>query len=300
VEDEPEVRPATKGLPSTNANTTSSANQQQAALPAEASVAAPTDENAASPRPADTATAEKPRKDPRHVVDGETAATGETIPAQATPTGAPKGDATQATDVGEEKPATKATETDAAEPVVKTVPPTAYHDPAGSSRPASAEPSASGKAPAANADATNAADRAQFVERVAGAFRAASQGDGTVRMRLQPPELGSLRLEVSVRDGVLSARLETDTPEARSVLLDHLPALRDRLAQQDIRIERFEVSYQNGSGGSPTGAEDHTASRDGSGRHAPRGAVAELETPRPPRSARAPQSGTGLQLDVMV
>ena len=93
----------------------------------------------------------------------------------------------------------------------------------------------------------------QFVERVAGAFRAASQGDGTVRMRLHPPELGSLRLEVSVRDGALTARLETDTPEARSVLLDHLPALRDRLAQQDIKIERFEVSYQNGSGGSPIG-----------------------------------------------
>jgi flagellar hook-length control protein FliK len=158
----------------------------------------------------------------------------------------------------------------------------------------------SGTAPAATGDGADAADRVQFIERVAGAFRAASQGDGTVRMRLHPPELGSLRLEVSVRDGALSARLETDTPEARSVLLDHLPALRDRLAQQDIKIERFEVSYQNGFGGSPMGSEDHAASRDGSDRHAPRGAGAEPESPRPTRSARVSQLGAGLQLDVTV
>ena len=265
--------------------------------PAESSAAAPTGEEAVS-QPTDAPVAEKPKKDARQVADSDGA--DETVPSQVVPAGAPKGDTAQAASDIEEKAVVKATETDAAEPVAKPVLPAGHHDPAGSTRPASGEPSPSGTAPAATGDGADAADRVQFIERVAGAFRAASQGDGTVRMRLHPPELGSLRLEVSVRDGALGARLETDTPEARSVLLDHLPALRDRLAQQDIKIERFEVSYQNGFGGSPTGTEDHAASRDGSGRHAPRGAGAEPEIPRPTRSARVSQLGAGLQLDVTV
>jgi flagellar hook-length control protein FliK len=219
---------------------------------------------------------------------------------QATAADTATGDATAI--IAEDEAAVKVTETDAAEPVVKSVLPTTQHDPTASApaRPTPTPPSPTGAAPAATGDRPDAADHAQFVERVAGAFRAAGQGDGTVRMRLHPPELGSLRLEVSVRDGALSARLETDTPEARTMLLDNLPALRDRLAQQDIKIERFEVSCQNGSGGSPSGAEDHTAPREGFARHAPRDALAEPEAPRSPRSARAIQPGAGLHLDVMV
>jgi flagellar hook-length control protein FliK len=53
-----------------------------------------------------------------------------------------------------------------------------------------------------------------------------------------------------VKDGVMSAALETDNAIARRVLLDHLPALRDRLAEQNIRVERFDVDVrqENSSG----------------------------------------------------
>jgi flagellar hook-length control protein FliK len=87
-------------------------------------------------------------------------------------------------------------------------------------------------------------DRARFVQRVANAFRSAQQNDGQIQMRLSPPELGSLKIEIAVRNGVLSANLEAETPDARRVLLDNLPALRQRLAEQDIRIEKFEVDIR--------------------------------------------------------
>jgi hypothetical protein len=45
-----------------------------------------------------------------------------------------------------------------------------------------------------------------------------------------------LRVELSVRDGVLNARLETETSSARNLLLDNLPALRDRLAELGAAI----------------------------------------------------------------
>ncbi len=95
-------------------------------------------------------------------------------------------------------------------------------------------------------------DRARFVQRVANAFRSAQNNEGHIQLRLSPPELGSLRIEIAVRNGVLSANLEAETADARRVLLDNLPALRQRLAEQDIRIEKFEVDIRR-EGGQPDG-----------------------------------------------
>ena len=91
-------------------------------------------------------------------------------------------------------------------------------------------------------------DRARFVQRVANAFRSAQQSEGPIQMRLSPPELGALRIEIAVRNGVLSANLEAETADARRLLLDNLPALRQRLAEQDIRIDKFEVDIRRDGG----------------------------------------------------
>ncbi len=105
---------------------------------------------------------------------------------------------------------------------------------------------------------SNAVDHVRFVQRVARAFHAARNGPGEIRLRLHPPELGHLRLEVRVEDGALQARMETETATAKSVLLDNLPALRERLAQQDIRLDRVNVDVmpQSDGGTGQRAAED--------------------------------------------
>jgi flagellar hook-length control protein FliK len=101
-------------------------------------------------------------------------------------------------------------------------------------------------------------DVARFVGRVAKAIQTASERGGALQLRLSPPELGSLRLQLSVEGGVMAATLEADSSAARQVLLDHLPALRDRLAEQNIRIERFDVDVrQDGSGGQADARASH-------------------------------------------
>ncbi|MEX0819224.1 MAG: flagellar hook-length control protein FliK, partial [Pirellulaceae bacterium] len=85
------------------------------------------------------------------------------------------------------------------------------------------------------------ADQARFVDRVARAVQATGDRGGTLRLRLSPPELGSLTLEVKVQGGAVSARVEADTPTARSLLLDNLPMLRERLAEQGLRVDQFDV-----------------------------------------------------------
>jgi flagellar hook-length control protein FliK len=93
-------------------------------------------------------------------------------------------------------------------------------------------------------------DPSRFIGRVAKAFQTAQDRGGTLQLRLSPPELGALRIELNVKDGVLSASLQTENANARRLLLDHLPALRDRLAEQNIRVDRFEVDVRReGAGG---------------------------------------------------
>lgn len=93
-------------------------------------------------------------------------------------------------------------------------------------------------------------DPSRFIGRVAKAFQTAHDRGGTLQLRLSPPELGALRIELNVKDGVMSASLQTENANARKLLLDHLPALRDRLAEQNIRVDRFDVDVrQDGAGG---------------------------------------------------
>ena len=70
-----------------------------------------------------------------------------------------------------------------------------------------------------------------------------------MRLRLSPPELGSVRLEVSVKNGVLTAHAQTETTQARDALVDNLPALRARLAEQNIQVDQFDVDLFDSSGG---------------------------------------------------
>ena len=110
---------------------------------------------------------------------------------------------------------------------------------------------------------TDQVERVRFVQRVARAFDALGDGNGPVRLRLRPPELGGLRLEVSIRNGMMTAHIETETAAARTLLLDNLPALRERLAQQDIKVDSFDVDLADRSpDGSPQRPDDDRQTRD--------------------------------------
>ena len=127
-------------------------------------------------------------------------------------------------------------------------------------RPAESRPAASAQA-----------ESIRLLSRVARAFAVAEQRGGEVTLRLSPPELGSLRVEVQVRDNALVARVEAETMDAQATILENLSALRERLADQGVRIERFEVNLTNRQGG---GAPQHSFDH-------PR------ETPRTPQPAAA-------------
>jgi flagellar hook-length control protein FliK len=134
------------------------------------------------------------------------------------------------------------------------------------------------------------ADRVRFVQRVARAFEAAHDRGGHVRLRLHPPELGSLRVELTVRGGVMNARVEAESPAAQSLLLENLPALRERLAEHDIKVQRFDVDlFKGGAEGSPQqpGGQSHHSYRSaGTPPASPSRRTAEPERAPPVRGLR--------------
>ena len=95
------------------------------------------------------------------------------------------------------------------------------------------------------ATSPNEIDSARFLQRVTRAIGRSHSQNEPLRIRLHPPELGMLRLEVRVEQGAMTARMEAETPAARTALLDSLPVLRERLAEQGIRIDQFDVDLMD-------------------------------------------------------
>jgi flagellar hook-length control protein FliK len=73
-------------------------------------------------------------------------------------------------------------------------------------------------------------------------------------MRLEPPELGALRIQMSLNGPVVSARFVATTPEAHTLLERNIAALRSALESHGMQVERLSVHLHQPSGGSGPGA----------------------------------------------
>jgi flagellar hook-length control protein FliK len=141
-------------------------------------------------------------------------------------------------------------------------------------------------------------DASRLLSRVARAFALAQERDGDIQLRLSPPELGSLKLTVQQQEGGLVARLETETESAKTALIENLPALRERLAEQGLRIERFDIDLmQRQPGGTPDRPGDqHRDAPPAPRREEPVRTLAPVASPRGPLTAGS--SATGLNVIV--
>lgn len=105
-------------------------------------------------------------------------------------------------------------------------------------------------------------ERVRLVQRVARSFSRLGPEGGQVTLKLNPPELGVLSVSIRIEGQSMSARLQTQTTAARDVILENLPVLRERLAEQGIEVEKFQVDVNGGdnssSGQSPTSSGGET------------------------------------------
>ena len=85
------------------------------------------------------------------------------------------------------------------------------------------------------------AERVRFVQRVVAACQSAANRNGTVRIKLHPESLGSLTIRVTAKKGKLSVHFETETDDAKRLLLDGIDDLRASLREMKYELEEWRV-----------------------------------------------------------
>jgi flagellar hook-length control protein FliK len=100
-----------------------------------------------------------------------------------------------------------------------------------------------------------AMDAGEFADRVMKFVHASvDREQSSLQMRLHPPELGSVRLTLSVKEGEVRLAMETSTEAARQVITQNLDTLRNTLVQQGYEVGRMDVSLA-GSFSQPQNAD---------------------------------------------
>ncbi len=150
-------------------------------------------------------------------------------------------------------------------------------------------------AEAQDAAATRYVDAERNLQRISDAMRhSVLQGVRTAHIRLSPPDLGSLRMEVAVKAGVVTAHLEADTAQARDLLMGGLSQLRQHLEEQGLRIGEFTVDYDAGDpehSQQNRGFAEHWQRRRRLARRRDEGVEGEEEQSRAPPGAAGGASG---------
>lgn len=91
----------------------------------------------------------------------------------------------------------------------------------------------------------------------------APEGSSRVQVRLNPPELGVLRVDMTVRHDVVSLRMHAVTAVARDMLTAQVGQLQESLSQQGLTLARFEVTVvRNSSTENQPGDHQSTPDRE--------------------------------------
>ena len=71
--------------------------------------------------------------------------------------------------------------------------------------------------------------------------RSILRGERVIRLQLKPPELGTLRVEMDMKDNILKLGMITENSSVKELLLSNVHELRQVLAEQGVKLERFDV-----------------------------------------------------------
>jgi flagellar hook-length control protein FliK len=89
--------------------------------------------------------------------------------------------------------------------------------------------------------------QSRLLQRVLKGLERLEDNSSVVRLRLHPPELGSLEMSLHMSQQQLSASINVESEATRQVLQDNLPQLQSKLAERGITVERFDIQVQSSS-----------------------------------------------------
>jgi flagellar hook-length control protein FliK len=110
------------------------------------------------------------------------------------------------------------------------------------------------------------AEREAHIERIVRVIRSeVGRERSRATLRLDPPELGTIRMHMDLQKDRLLLRIDTQSEMAHRLLTEDVEALRVALAQSGIHLEKVEVRPPPQPFELPTEAGAHSPSQEGSG-----------------------------------
>lgn len=95
--------------------------------------------------------------------------------------------------------------------------------------------------------------------------RAALRGDQTIRLHLNPPQLGALKVRLEGSQDKLRIEMVTDRHPVKEILLSSLSELKQTLGEQGFRVDKMEVQVEDPSGRNPSLLDQEHRNPSGSG-----------------------------------
>lgn len=123
---------------------------------------------------------------------------------------------------------------------------------------------------------------------------AVNQNDSRIRVDLDPPELGSVRIELAKNEQGVTARIVSEVESTSHLLQDNLSSLRKSLESSGIDIQDFDFQTASGDRNSPQRDQDDEAILDD---HSQSGT--ENSVTAPESTTRVRQLSSSGAIDVM-
>jgi flagellar hook-length control protein FliK len=139
----------------------------------------------------------------------------------------------------------------------------------------------------------------QIFDQVVTHISGSQNGDtGRMVLRLQPAELGSLKLELVVEGDRVKANLHAQTMQVQEVIERNLPQLRNALAEQGLKIDQFQVNVDQRQQGSQFGNQAQQDRQQGSSQSQDWSQGLDVEDQTIPLAHLMQNGGGGISLHV--
>ncbi len=69
-------------------------------------------------------------------------------------------------------------------------------------------------------------------------------GKSEIKLQLNPPELGTLKLEFTIDDDILDAKITVERSAVKDIIEKDIPRLRELISGSDIDVGKFDISHQ--------------------------------------------------------
>ena len=81
------------------------------------------------------------------------------------------------------------------------------------------------------------------------------RGENQVRLQLKPPDLGSIQLDMVMKDHVLKVAMITEHHAVKELLMSHVQELREALVDQGVELQRIDINIDHHFGQSLANAQ---------------------------------------------